>query len=196
MLREIFTKSNVYLSLLHKIDLDLAEEYRLKGCPHCNGPLHSAYYVRKPRGIPIEIPDKYCLRLSLCCGRSGCRRRNLPPSCLFWGRRVYLRAVVLVVTVLRQEHPRRVLVRELVELFGVTPRTIRRWVGYFRDVFPSSSYWRHLRGRVGTWVGRDRVLHDLLKLFIDSSLGDSSGGLYRCIEFMVRSEISFSEHGS
>ena len=38
------------------------------------------------------------MRLSFCCGREGCRRRVLPPSVLFWGRRVYWAAVVLVVT--------------------------------------------------------------------------------------------------
>ncbi len=53
----------------------------------------------KPRGAEIAgAGEAFKLRHSLCCGRRGCRRRALPPSLRFLGRRVYLEAVVLIAT--------------------------------------------------------------------------------------------------
>jgi hypothetical protein len=80
--------------LLHCIDIDLAKEQQLAGCPYCGGPLHHSSYQRKPRGGPDSIPDEYLVRLSLCCGREDCWRRTLPPSSLFMGRRVCWRCVI------------------------------------------------------------------------------------------------------
>jgi hypothetical protein len=83
----------------------------------------------------------------LCCGRQGCRRRTLPPSVLFWGRRVYWGAVLLVVTTLRQQRSAGLSARRLGVLFGVTRQTLVRWLAYFRDVFPHSQSWQRLRSR-------------------------------------------------
>ncbi len=38
--------------VLAEIDADLERQTRAAGCPHCQGPLHSARYERKPRGGP------------------------------------------------------------------------------------------------------------------------------------------------
>ena len=70
--------------------------------PFCGGPLHYANYPRKPRGGPPDLDEVFEIRYSLCCGREGCRRRLLPPSVRFWGRRVYWAPVVLIITALRQ----------------------------------------------------------------------------------------------
>ena len=59
--------------LLLRIDEDVAQGVRRKGCPHCGGVLHSARYERKPRGVPRELPAKYEQRASFCCAASGCR---------------------------------------------------------------------------------------------------------------------------
>jgi hypothetical protein len=40
--------------------------------------------------------------LSLCCSRDGCRRRMTPPSVRFLGRRVYLGAVLVLVSAMQQ----------------------------------------------------------------------------------------------
>ena len=45
--------------LLQRIDEDVAEGVRSKGCGHCGAALHSARYERKPRGGPSELPAKY-----------------------------------------------------------------------------------------------------------------------------------------
>lgn len=103
--------------------------------------------MRKPRGGPPGLPDIYEKRLSLCCGRQGCRRRTLPPSVLFWGRRVYWGAVLLVVTALRQQRSAGFTARRICALFGVTRPTLARWLVYFRHGFPQSRTWQQLRSR-------------------------------------------------
>ena len=115
--------------------------------PYCGGPLHRGAYERKPRGGPPGLPDNIETRLSLCCGRRGCRRRTLPPSVLFWGRRVYWGAVVLVVTALRQQRNSGYSARRICAVFGVTRQSTARWLAYFRDVFPHSQTWQRLRNR-------------------------------------------------
>ena len=64
-----------FWSFLLAIDQDLAETTRKEGCP-CGGRLHSANYLRKPRGTPVQLPQPQCLRLSFCCDRDGCRKRR------------------------------------------------------------------------------------------------------------------------
>jgi hypothetical protein len=66
---------------------------------------------------------------------------------LFWGRRVYWGAVVLVVTALRQQRTEGFTVRKITERFDVTRSTLRRWLAYFREVFPHSPTWQRLRSR-------------------------------------------------
>jgi hypothetical protein len=69
-------------SFLLAVDQDLAEETRKKAHP-CGGRLHSAHYLRKPRGTPVQIPEQECLRISFCFDRDGCRKRVTPPSVRF-----------------------------------------------------------------------------------------------------------------
>jgi hypothetical protein len=84
--------------LLLEADRELAAEARARGCA-CGGRLHSARYGRKPRrGVPWELWEDYRWRESLCCEREGCRRRMPPPSLRFLGRRVYLGALVVLVS--------------------------------------------------------------------------------------------------
>ena len=110
---------------LFAVDQDLAESTRQKACP-CGGRLHRANYPRKPRGGDGDLPEDYDYRFSFCCDRDGCRKRLTPPSVRFLGRKVYLFAVVVLVSAMRQgPSPRRV--RELAQLFGTDRRTIARW---------------------------------------------------------------------
>lgn len=87
MLLELLQKACIF-RLLDRTDTDLATEHRQKGCPHCGGRLQQANYARKPRGGPSAIPDEHMVRQAFCSSREHCRRRTLPPSCLFMGRRV------------------------------------------------------------------------------------------------------------
>ncbi|MBI5440258.1 MAG: hypothetical protein HY900_03495 [Deltaproteobacteria bacterium] len=148
--------------------------------PYCGGPLHRAGYERKPRGGPPDLPEIYSVRLSLCCGREGCRRRTLPPSVLFWGRRVYWAAVVLVATALRQGRVEGVTARRLQELFGVTRPTLRRWVAHFRELFPQSRASRWLSGRLSPPVRPERLLADVIERFVQARDGPEPG-LVACL---------------
>ncbi len=133
---------------LLSIDQDLAGTVRQKVCS-CGGRLHQADYPRKPRGSGEKLPPEYRYRFSFCCDRDGCRKRVTPPSVRFLGRKVYLAAVVVLVSAMRQgPTPRRV--RELSELFGADRRTIARWQLFWREQFPQSPFWKVARGRLLT----------------------------------------------
>ena len=183
MLSEVIQRVSLFY-LLHRIDLDLAASQRQAGCPHCGGPLHQAPYLRKPRGGPERIPDEYRYRLSLCCARENCRRRVLPPSCLFMGRRVYWGSVILVVMTLRQQRPNGASASRLMRLFGVPPKTIRRWAAYFRDVFPRSAPWRRIRGRVIATVSDEKLPGSLVEHFL-SCTPLPAMALTACLQFLA-----------
>jgi hypothetical protein len=127
--------------LLEKVDADLTEEVRSKGCPLCGGKLHRSDYDRKPRGGP-----QWDLRFSLCCAREGCRRRQTPPSVRFMGRRVYAGLVVVLVSaMLHGLKPERVeLLREALD---IDRRTLERWRQWWLVTFVESSFWWEARAR-------------------------------------------------
>jgi hypothetical protein len=125
---------------LFTIDQDLANATRKNGCS-CGGRLHSADYLRRPRPDPDRLPDVLRIRLSFCCDRDGCRKRATPPSVRFLGRKVYLGAIVILVSAMRQgPSPRRV--RELSTRFGVDRCTIARWQVLWREHFPQTAFWK------------------------------------------------------
>jgi len=150
----------------------------------CGGPLHSAHYWRKPRGGPPDLCEAFELRFSLCCGRSGCRRRVQPPSVRFWGRRVYWAPVLVLVTALRQgRNPDATLVR-LKALCGVWRSTIRRWRHYFRDLFTDSAAWRRVSGRLMPPLAADRLPRSLLQRVRHSS-ADARTALVTCLKLLA-----------
>ena len=125
--------------LLEKVDTDLTEEARSKGCPLCGGKLHRSDYDRKPRGGPL-----WDVRFSLCCAREGCRRRHTPPSVRFLGRRVYAGLVVVLVSaMIHGLKPERVCC--LREALGIDRRTLERWRQWWLGIFVESSFWREAR---------------------------------------------------
>jgi len=170
--------------VLHQIDQDLAETCRQAGCPYCQGPLRYAPYLRKPRGGPKNLPEEYQKRFSLCCGREECRRRVLPPSCLFLGRKVYWQAVILVTMALRQRRTQGSSVNRLMRMFSIPRKTIVRWLHYFRSAFPVSASWQRLRGRVHAAIGDHGLPGNLVDHFLDHS-SDTSTGLVACLQFLA-----------
>lgn len=145
MLQESLQRASLFV-LLHRIDVDLAQATRERGCPFCGGPLHRATFMRKPRGGPSDLDEAFSVRLGLCCAR--CRRRTLPPSVLFWGRKVYWGVVILVLTTLHQQRTRGYSARRIQRLFGVARPTLVRWAAYFREVFAHTRRWRAFRARL------------------------------------------------
>lgn len=150
--------------LLFAIDQDLAANARAAGCPACGGRLHSARYPRKPRGGPADLGPEYDWRFSFCCAAEGCRRRATPPSVRFLGRRVYLGAVVVLVTAL-QAGITPLRAQRLHELLGVTVRTLTRWRSWWRTTFVATAFWRAVRGRFMPSVTVETLPASLLERF-------------------------------
>jgi hypothetical protein len=126
------------------IDQDLAAQAQAAGCA-CGGVLHSARYPRKPRGAPRELLDQYRSRLSFCC--AACRRRTTPESVRYLGRRVYVAAVVLLVSAMRAGITGK-RVAQLSGLFAVPLRTLERWRRWWLETFVAPGFWRAARGRL------------------------------------------------
>ena len=183
MLAELLQKSSLF-SLLHRIDVDLANQCRERRCPFCGGPLHQAKYERKPRGGPEGLPEECLVRQSLCCGRGDCRCRCLPPSCLFMGRRVYWAGVILVVMALRQNRAEGASASELMRMFGMSRKTLFRWMTYFREAFSCSTQWQKLRGRVHSSVTNSELPGNLLEYFIRYA-DSAEEGLVGCLRFLA-----------
>lgn len=117
------------------------------------------------------MPEAYSVRLSLCCGREGCRRRTLPASLLFWGRRVYWGAALVVITALRQQRAAGFTLRRIQQQFGVRRATVGRWLAYFREVFPHTRVWQSVRSR---WM--PPVADDAIPASVLERLGRSRDG--------------------
>ncbi len=131
---------------LREIDETTVREVKAAGCPDCEGgPLDRADYWRQPRGVPAELEDDgYVRRPSLCCRREGCRHRQTPRLLTFLGRCVYVSvAVVVAVAITQGTTP--VGVRAVCEATDASPRTVRRWLTWWRTSFVRSRPWLRLR---------------------------------------------------
>jgi len=163
MYHDLPRSARFWLFLL-AVDLDLAKTARKQGCS-CGGRLHCANYLRKPRGTPVQLPKEQCLRLSFCCDRDGCRKRVTPPSVRFLGPKVYLGAIVILVSAMRQgPTPRRV--RELSQRFGAKRWTIARWQIFWRDHFPQTPFWKLARARLVPLVEVVSLPYSLVHAFL------------------------------
>jgi hypothetical protein len=149
--------------LLQHCDEDLAAEQRACGCPRCAGVLHWARYRRKPRGFAGLSPE-YGWRLSFCCAREGCRKRATPPSLRFLGRKVYLGAVVVLISALRcGVTPARM--RYLEERVGVSRRTLMRWRRWWHEQFVATLFWRAAAAKLMPPVEQAQLPASLLERF-------------------------------
>lgn len=159
-----FLKDEEFLVFLLSCDQELAEDCRKGGCRCCGGRLHQANYLRKPRGGSGESGPEVALRLSLCCGVEGCRKRATPPSLRFLGRRVYLGLAVVIAGAAGQGHSG-LGIRKICELIGVSRRALSRWRRWWRDLFAESRFWQASRGRFQTPISAAHLPHDLLDRF-------------------------------
>ena len=160
--------------LLQRIDEDVAEGVRSKGCRHCGAVLHSARYERKPRGVPSELPPKYERRASFCCAAAGCRKRVTPPALRFWGRRAYLGPVFLLVFSLHHgiTQKRTEELRKELQAPTLSRHTLRRWRQWWLQVFPRSSFWSTGRARFMPPVDEQSLPASLLERFGQSDAAE------------------------
>jgi hypothetical protein len=174
----ILNDASFYRQLL-KLDEDLAEQARQRGCG-CGGKLHSARYPRKPRGVPEELDDGYSKRWSFCCAEEGCRKRTTPGSFRFLSRRVYVGAVVILLTVLGHGATRK-RVAQLRAIVGVSGRTLERWRRWWQEQFPRSRFWRWASGRLARPVDGRTLPLSLLESFPQAEPEARMFGLLRFI---------------
>lgn len=168
--------ARLYEHLL-RVDRDLADSERARACPRCGGRLDTADYPRKPRGEPAALPPEYERRFSLCC--DVCRRRVTPPSVRFFGRRVYLAPVFLLISAMRGALTARRL-RRLKELVGVDRRTVVRWRRWWHELFPATSFWRAMAGRFMPAV----VIEELSASLTDRFVGSLHEQVIATLEFI------------
>ena len=166
--------------LLLRIDRTLAEQVRLGRCRLCGAALHAGHYDRKPRGGLPPLSDEHRERFNWCCARDGCRSRAMPPSMRFLGRKVYLGAVVVLVSALRCGATP-VRMARLTELLGVSRWTVERWRRWWSEVFPQTRCWGAGSGLFAIPVSTARLPASLLERFA----GPPETALLALLRFML-----------
>lgn len=155
-------------ALLLALDTRALERVRTAGCRRCEGPLYAAHYRRKPRGLSDEATEagRYGVRLSLCCGREGCRARATPPSVRFLGRRVYAAIAVLLLS-LRPADP--AVADATAVLVECVPApswpTLTRWRSWWCLELVGTAWFAVLRGHLRAWLDARCLPASLLSMF-------------------------------
>ena len=148
MCSDLLSDARLYVLLL-KFDGDLTRQVREGRCP-CGGALHTANYERKPRGVQ-HLPEGYEQSHSLCCAVEGCRTRRTPPSVRYLGRKVYLGAVVVLVSAMRHGVTD-ARSAALIAAVGASRETLARWRRWWTEAFPATPFWQRARGMLATPV--------------------------------------------
>ena len=179
MCLNVLQDSRLY-RFLFTIDRETAEKAQAEGC-FCDGRLHRADYDRKPRGGPSDLDPVYDKRFSFCCAREGCRSRKTPPSVRFLGRRVYLGAVVLLVSAMQGGITDK-RAADLKKRLGVSRRTLWRWRSWWRRTFSESNLWKRERGRFMPPLNDDTLPSSLLERFTGE---DERSRLIQALSFLA-----------
>jgi transposase-like protein len=167
-LHGFFTGSARFHRLLVMFDHDLARAARAQGC-RCGGKLHSADYTRKPRGVPADAREFYSRRLSLCCAKDTCRKRTIPPSLRFLGRRVYVAVTMLLVSVMVSGGTQAQL-SELAREFGIDRRTIARWRDWWRTTFVATRLWQAAQASFSPPADEGRLPASMFERYLGGQL--------------------------
>jgi hypothetical protein len=104
------------------------------------------------------------------------------------GRRVYWGCVILVVMTLKQNRPQGASARKIKELFGISRKTLKRWIEYFRDQFPASAQWQRLRGRLVSSVSNSELPAALVHYFLENFTSPQQA-LIGCLKFLASEPI-------
>ena len=175
--------------MLLACDRDLADLCRAEGCA-CGGRLDSARYRRKPRGRPqilrSRLGPEHDQRFSFCCAVDGCRTRETPASLRFLGRKIYLAAIVVLISMMLNGVTASRM-EGLGEAVRVDRRTLERWRAWWRDVFTATPFWRIARATFMPPVDQDHLPAALIERFTGGDqeqllgllrfLGPFTGGL-------------------
>jgi len=95
----------------------------------------------------------------------------LPPALRFFGRRVYLGPVfVLISAMIHGITEKRAAA--LWDLVGVSKRTLERWRRWWREKLPQSRFWRVARGRFASPLEPSSLPASLLQRFGEPGSSD------------------------
>lgn len=157
-----------FYRLLLRLDEDLAGSERALGCRVCGKRLEISDFPRKPRGLAVYLGDRFAERLSFCCADRDCRKRHTPPSLRFLGRKVYLGAIMVLISAMRCGASR-TRMRRLTELVGVSRQTVSRWRKWWSEMLPASRFWAQAAGTLMPPVNNAELPASLLERFVGSS---------------------------
>lgn len=163
MYQALLADARFHHLLLH-CDRDLAAAARAKRCAVCGGRLDSSPFRRKPRGRLVACDEAHDWRFSLCCAMGECRKRITPASLRFLGRKVYLGAVVVLVTAMLHGLTETRLHR-LRDLVGVSRRTVARWRVWWLATFTAGRFWTVASAAVMPPADPSRLPASLLERF-------------------------------
>jgi hypothetical protein len=166
-IEEILRDTRFY-ELLLGFDRQIADAAHDLPCRECGWKLHWGSFGRKPRGVPAGLGPEHLRRFSLCCARDGCRTRETPSSLRFLGRKVFLGAMVVLISAMQSGlNPERM--KRLTALVGVSRRTVLRWRDWWRTVFMMSPFWR-VHGALAPAANTADLPASLLKSFDGATL--------------------------
>ena len=181
------------LQWLVDVDEGTCRRVAAAGCALCGGPLHRSDYPRKPRGGLLAVGgEAFSRRLSLCCGREGCRRRATPPSVRFLGRRVYLGVAVILAGMASRARATAGAVKRTT---GIPARTVARWRSWWRTRFPESRLMQAERGRFLPPVVVEELPASLVERF-DRAGGDLVEAVVRTLGFVAPLTTASVQDGS
>jgi hypothetical protein len=159
-----------FWSTLTDIDRELQRDVIAKGCLLCGGPLHRADHPRKPRGLPAEVEGAWSKRFNTCCG--WCRRRCMPPSVRFLGRRVYAGAIVMLATM-------------LAVVCEAARKTLGRWLAWWTLTLPTLPRRTVLRARLVPAVRTAGLPASLLKRYESAAGEQTAQGLVNTLRALA-----------
>ena len=115
-----------------------------------------------------------------CCAAAGCRKRVTPAALRFWGRRVYLGPVFVLVFSLHHgvTQKRTEELRKQLHEPTLSRHTLRRWRQWWLQVFPRSSFWTTGRARFMPPVDEQLLPASLLERLVKPT--PPSGWWQRC----------------
>ena len=164
-----------FFQLLLQIDIDLAEQTRMRNCL-CGGALHRANYPRKPRGCLNEARADFASRFSFCC--SQCRKRSTAMSVRFLGRRVYLS---LAVVLLSARPAASSAAARVCATLAIPVRTLRRWQAWWTQTFPVTPLWQGACARFMPSVATAELPTSLIARFA----GCAAESMHRILTFLT-----------
>lgn len=182
-----------FWSRLQEIDEQTAARVAAGGCPRCGGRLHRGDYERKPRGgLFAAVAEGAARRISFCCDREGCRRRCMPPSVRFLGRKVYVGAAIVIACVAAEALATAGAVRRAT---GIPARTVWRWRRWWHTSFTNSRTYQAMRSRFMPPVDTERLPGSLWERLVDAS-GDELEGLAKLLVLVAPVSTSSMEDGA